>query len=88
MELLEQQQTAGVSLKGDRIDIIVEQALSLNKKKMMMILWHFISCELKIRCSDVTYVQEMNLGLTRERKLTVSETSVFKKQRAACSALS
>lgn len=33
----------------------------------------------------MTYVQEMNLGFVRERKLTVSETSVFKKQPAACS---
>jgi accessory gene regulator protein AgrB len=77
----------------------VEQARSLKKEEkkkkkkkimmmMMMIVWCFISCELKIRFSDVTYVQEMNLGLIRERKLTVSVSSVFKKQPAACSALS
>jgi hypothetical protein len=31
---------------------------------MMMILWRFYSYELKISFSDVTYVQEMNLGLS------------------------
>ena len=66
----------------------VEEEKKKEVEEIMMILWLFISYELKIRFNDVTYVQEMNLGLLRGRKLTVSETSLFRKQPAACSAIS